>query len=154
MITFQPTADLDAAAALTYTNMQSYYQRYAVSWDAGQIADLTANLNNLDIISDGQYVGVVRLSFEDAVCHLRDLQIQPAHQNAGLGTQTLHAISQLALTANAQQIQLKVFQISPAVALYLRNGFITERQDDRFYYMVKVLSEADHRPEAGLASDG
>ncbi|MCU7553203.1 GNAT family N-acetyltransferase [Alteromonas sp. ASW11-19] len=152
MITFQPTADEIAAAELTFANMQSYYQRYSVSWDAGQIAAMTAGLNNLDIISDGQRVGVVRLSFEDSVCHLRDLQIKPAFQNTGLGTQTLHAISQLALTANSSELKLKVFQSSPAAALYLRNGFVTERQDDRFFYMVKELSLAEHMDDAESAS--
>jgi hypothetical protein len=45
------------------------------------------------------------------------------------------------LGTNLGTIKLKVFKISPAVALYKRNGFEVESEDDRFFHMVAKVSK-------------
>lgn len=135
MISFQPCSDLAAAAALTFGNMQHYYQQFGVDWDAKQIEDLTRDLMNLDILADGQIVGVMRLSFDETSCTVRDLQIDPLFQNQGIGAQALDNAKHLAQAQGLKQMQLRVFSISPAVKLYQRYGFTINNQDERFYYM-------------------
>ena len=38
-------------------------------------------------------------------------------------------------------VPLRVFKISPAVALYQRDGFVIKSEDDRFFNMVKDLNQ-------------
>lgn len=135
MISLQPCSDLSTAAALTLSNMQDYYQQYGVDWDAKQIEALTHDLMNLDILSDGQIVGVMRLCFDEISCTVRDLQVIPLFQNQGIGAQALDKAKRLAQNQGLKQMQLRVFSISPAVKFYQRYGFTINNQDERFNYM-------------------
>jgi GNAT superfamily N-acetyltransferase len=139
MISLQPCSDLSTAAALTLSNMQDYYQQYGVDWDAKQIEALTHDLMNLDILSDGQIVGVMRLCFDETSCTVRDLQVIPLFQNQGIGAQALDKAKRLAQNQGLKQMQLRVFSISPAVKFYQRYGFTINNQDERFNYMVLGL---------------
>ena len=139
MISFQPASNLAAAAALTFSNMQSYYQHYGVDWDAQQIEAMTCDLVNLDILADGQVVGVMRLSFDETSCMVRDLQVDPRQQNQGIGAQALSEAKRLAQAKNLQRLQLRVFSISPAARLYRRFGFTLSHRDERFDYMELPL---------------
>ncbi|GGW79631.1 GNAT family N-acetyltransferase [Alteromonas halophila] len=136
---FRPTRDLKGAAALTLTNMRTYYDAYQVSWDEAQIAAMTAALYNLDILLDNRPVGVLRLSLDDGTCWIRDLQVIAKWQNHGIGARALKEAQRYAQAANVHILSLKVFKISPAVSLYLRHGFRVVEEDDRFYYMQRDL---------------
>ena len=83
----------------------------------------------------------MRLEYEDDNCVLRDLQIIPNEQNKGIGVTALQEAKRLALSANKNTLSLRVFKISPAVALYQRNGFVIKSEDDRFFNMVKDLNQ-------------
>jgi GNAT superfamily N-acetyltransferase len=139
MISLQSCSDLAAAAVLTLSNMQDYYQQYGVDWDAKQIEILTRDLMNLDILADDEVVGVMRLCFDETSCTVRDLQVIPLHQSRGIGTQALDQAKLLAQAKGLKRLQLRVFSVSPAVKLYQRYGFTINNQDERFYYMVLWL---------------
>lgn len=141
MVSFQPCSDFVAAAALTLSNMQSYYHHYGVDWDAQQIEAMTRDLVNLDILADGQVVGVMRLSFDETSCMVRDLQVDPRQQNKGIGAQALSEAKRLAQAQNLQRLQLRVFTISPAARLYQRFGFTLSHRDERFDYMELSLTD-------------
>jgi len=79
MITFRPAKNLSSAAELTLANMRSYYEQYSVEWDSVQIEKMTRELMNFDILFEGEPVGVIRLSFDDDGCHLRDLQVDEGY---------------------------------------------------------------------------
>jgi ribosomal protein S18 acetylase RimI-like enzyme len=136
MITFRPAKNLASAAELTFANMRSYYEQYSVGWDIVQIEKMTRDLTNFDILFKGEPVGVIRLSFDDEGCHLRDLQVDERYQGRGIGSQALAETERLAREADAPTIRLKVFKNSHAVRLYQRTGFSMSSEDDRFYYMV------------------
>lgn len=140
MVTFKPTEDLANAAYLTLSNMRPYYEYYSVDWDASQIERMTQELVNWDILLNGKTVGVLRLSFDKQNCDLRDLQIDQQHQNLGIGSQAIIETKRLAKESNANQLRLKVFKNSPAVKLYQRQGFDLSSEDERFYYMVCILT--------------
>ena len=139
IITFQPANELANAAKLTLANMSSYYDKYLVEWDAGQIEKMTRDFINLEIVSSGEVVGILRLSFEHDECHIRDLQVNESCQSKGIGTQALDQAQKLAAQSNARLLKLKVFKISPAVNLYKRYGFKVSNDDDRFYYMEYLI---------------
>ena len=140
-IAFVPSTELQRAAEFTFENMRVYYAQYAPEWDVEKVLSATSKLINLDILFDEKVVGVMRLEYEDDNCVLRDLQIIPNEQNKGIGFTALQEAKRLALNANKNTLSLRVFKISPAVALYQRDGFVIKSEDDRFFNMVKDLKQ-------------
>ena len=135
MLEIVATEDLKAAAQFTFNNMKPYYEMYAVDWDVEDVYQATKNLKNFDILCKSQLIGVVRLSFEEGRCQLRDIQIETAYQNKGYGAHVIAKVVDIARQHSVKFIDLKVFQLSPAFKLYSRIGFAVDRKDDRFYYM-------------------
>ncbi|RUO76538.1 GNAT family N-acetyltransferase [Pseudidiomarina taiwanensis] len=139
MVTFRSSKDLAVAAHFTLSNMQQYYDHYAVDWDAAQIEKMTQELVNLDILFQGKLVGVMRLSYDPEACWLRDLQIEQSYQNQGIGSIAIAEALRLAREHCASALKLKVFKNSPAVHLYKRQGFDLTSEDERFYYMSRPV---------------
>lgn len=139
-ITFFRTTNLQRAAEFTFANMQEYYAKFAPEWNTEKVLEVTAALVNYDIKLDNQTVGVMRLQFEDNTCILRDLQVIPSAQNKGIGRAAIQEAERLALGANTNSLELRVFKVSPAVSLYKKVGFVIKSEDDRFFNMTKPLS--------------
>lgn len=139
MVTFKPATDLVKAARYTLTNMQPYYAQYSVEWDEAQIEKMTQELFNLDIFVGDETVGVVRLSFDDDGCYLRDLQVDHNYQNRGIGAAAIAEAARLAKAQCLNNLKLRVFKSSPAVNLYKRQGFGLTHEDQRFYYMSRPV---------------
>jgi len=137
---FVPTTNLQRAAEFTFGNMRDYYAQYAADWDESKVLSVTANLINYDIQIDGDTVGVMRLEYEGNTCILRDLQVIPSAQNKGIGSAAIEEAERLALGANINSLELRVFKVSPAVSLYKKVGFVIKSEDDRFFNMTKPLS--------------
>ncbi|RMA80966.1 GNAT family N-acetyltransferase [Umboniibacter marinipuniceus] len=127
--------DLAASAQLSLTNMQPYYDMYGVEWGVADIHRAISELLNYDIVSDHGIVGAVRLSFDGAGCQLRDIQIADPNKGKGFGAKIIGMIRELAVKRGMERIELKVFQRSPAVHLYLRCGFVQTEADERFFFM-------------------
>ena len=140
MVSYQPAKDLNKSAQITYMNMRSYYERYSVDWNQEKILEQTLDLNNWDILYDGEAIGIIRLAFDGEGCYLRDLQVSESFQNKGVGAQAIEKSKQLALKSGAKKLKLRVFKISPAFHLYARNGFTVSHEDERFYYMEQKIS--------------
>ena len=134
-ISFKLTQDLSKSAAITYDNMRSYYEHYGVGWQESKILEQIVDLDNWDILCDGQLIGALRLSFDADSCWLRDLQIIKDFQNKGIGGAVLAEAKRRAEESGAYRLMLKVFKISPAYRLYDKFGFTLTNEDDRFYYM-------------------
>jgi GNAT superfamily N-acetyltransferase len=140
VISYQPSRCLSKSAEITYDNMQTYYAHYSVDWQQTKILEQIVELDNWDILSDGESIGALRLSFDNDECYLRDLQVSALFQNKGIGAEVLAEAVRLAKNSGARRLRLKVFKISPAHHLYTRKGFIVISEDERFYYMDKDLS--------------
>ncbi|WP_153915814.1 GNAT family N-acetyltransferase [Shewanella sp. TC10] len=140
MIEIVETQDLKSSAQFTFDNMKSYYEIYGVDWGTEDVYQATKGLSNFDILSNGQRIGVLRLSFERERCQLRDIQVGAAHQSKGYGAQVISRVKDIAQQRTLNAIELKVFQRSPAHKLYSRNGFTVDSKDERFYYMSLSVS--------------
>jgi GNAT superfamily N-acetyltransferase len=103
------------------------------------VLGVTAELINYDIQVDSETVGVMRLQYDGNTCILRDLQVIPNSQNKGIGSAAIEEAERLALEANTNSLDLRVFKVSPAVSLYKKAGFIIKSEDDRFFNMTKPL---------------
>ncbi len=136
-ISFQPTFDFSKSATITVDNMRAYYEHYSVDWKQPNILEQITKLESWDILFDGEVVGAIRLEYDGDHCYLRDLQVLSSFQNQGVGAAALAETSRLAIDSGATQVRLKVFKISPAYNLYVRSGFVVEKEDDRFYYMSR-----------------
>ena len=140
LISYQPAKDLTKAAQITYSNMLSYYEHYSVDWEQSKILEQTLDLDNWDILYDGEVVGIIRLAFDGEGCYIRDLQVSEMFQNKGIGAQALLESKQLAIKSGVRTLRLRVFKISPAFHLYKRDGFTISHEDERFYYMEQKIS--------------
>ena len=140
MISYQSTADLYTSADITYKNMRSYYDHYSVNWEQSKIHEQIVGLENWDILSNSSVVGVIRLAFENDECYIRDLQVIDEFQNNGIGASALAECERLAKKAGVNQLRLRVFKISPAYQLYMRSGFETYKEEDKFFYMRRKIS--------------
>jgi ribosomal protein S18 acetylase RimI-like enzyme len=137
-IIFRTCTNLDKAAGITFENMRPYYQEFAPDWDKSKVLAVTSTLDNYDIVLDNEVVGVMRLQFNEQY-FLRDLQIAEGYKNCGIGKLALDEAKRLAKLAQGTLLQLRVLKVSPAIALYERNGFIAESEDERFINMVVKL---------------
>ena len=140
LITYQPTVDIEKSARFTLDNMSTYYQKYGVNWDLAKIVEQVSELDNKDIVCEGEIIGVLRVSVDGEDFHIRDIQIASHYQNKGIGEQVLAHALELAKGYDTGALKLKVFKVSPAHRLYKRNGFELVSEDDRFYYMSKNVS--------------
>jgi GNAT superfamily N-acetyltransferase len=140
VISYQPAGDLSKSAGITYENMRSYYAHYSVDWQQPKILEQIVDLDNWDIVSDGELIGALRLSFDSDGCYLRDLQISTLFQNKGIGAEALAESVRLAQKSGAKKLKLRVFKISPAHRLYKKKGFNVVSEDERFYYMEQEIS--------------
>ncbi|MBV2131083.1 GNAT family N-acetyltransferase [Arsukibacterium indicum] len=140
MVTFRLSKDLAKAARFTLSNMRRYYEQYSVDWDEAQIEKMTQELVNFDILLEGKLIGVIRLSFDSDDCWLRDLQVEQSYQNQGIGSIAIAEAERFAREHCAENLKLRVFKNSPAVHLYKRQGFGLTSEDERFYYMSRIVS--------------
>lgn len=67
-ITFVRSKNLRRAANFTFDNMRVYYEQFAPEWSALKVYEVTAELENYDIIYKQEVVGVMRLQFENDRC--------------------------------------------------------------------------------------
>ena len=139
MTQFIKTQDLDKSAKLTLANMQEYYDMYGVDWTLSDVRSAIENLENYDVVNADGVFGVVRLSFENNRCQLRDIQVVSNQQNKGLGALVISKVTKLARQKQLGFIDLRVFKRSPAYRLYDRLGFVIESEDDKFYQMTLTV---------------
>ena len=146
MIVYQPSRDLSASAQITYNNMCRYYKHYAVDWAVTTILEQITELDNWDILSDGEVIGAIRLAWDNDECYLRDLQVSSLYQNQGIGVQAVAESVRLAREYGVKKLRLRVFKISPAYHLYTRCGFTIASEDERFFNMVQNITDLRVNP--------
>lgn len=111
---------------LTRENMQVYYATRGLSWDGEGFINTLQNYENFQVFQADRQVGTFSLSFFEALCLIRDLQIQKNAQGQGIGTACLQYIQNDAIRRGYTAIGLRVFAENPAGAWYQRYGFIEE----------------------------
>lgn len=139
MITLKPTKNLLSSATITFENMKPYYEHYGVDWQVDKISEQIQTLENWDVLKENDVVGAVRLAYEPKGCYLRDLQVSDQFRNQGIGACVLSNVEDMVKAKGLIELRLRVFKISPASSLYLRSGFQTTQEDERFLYMSKSL---------------
>jgi GNAT superfamily N-acetyltransferase len=115
--------DFVFAEALTRSNMNGYYERHHLVWRADLFFASWCESENFVLESDGEPIGVLRMTEEGDSLHIRDVQIAADHRRQGAGTFLLRTCHRWARERGLQELQLRVFVDNPAARLYLRMGY-------------------------------
>jgi GNAT superfamily N-acetyltransferase len=87
------------------------------------------------VVADGHDVGSIALRPEDDALWIEHFYLRPGLQGRGIGSRVLAAY--LASAAGDRPFRLNVLQGSRARALYERNGFVVESEDQVDVFMVR-----------------
>jgi ribosomal protein S18 acetylase RimI-like enzyme len=111
------------ASALTQENMKTYYETRNIRWNPEQYNKNWEDFENFDIYLESKIVGVLRFSYGNSNCYIRDLQIESREQGRGIGKYCVNYAIRFAQNRGDNFIKLRVFSENPAVRLYSLHGF-------------------------------
>lgn len=111
------------ASALTQKNMKKYYEVRRIQWNSEQFGKSWEEFENFDIYHESKLIGVLRFSYGNSNCYIRDLQIESNEQCKGIGKYCLNYATRFAKDRGDKRIKLRVFSENPAIRLYSNHGF-------------------------------
>ncbi|HTU64856.1 MAG TPA: GNAT family N-acetyltransferase [Steroidobacteraceae bacterium] len=137
-ISIVPAGDADVPFAhdLSRNNMSATFAAAGIVWDPTAIPTSWPSTENYLLRDHGERIGILRLRDEADALYVGDLQVAAGHRNRGAGTAALEFSAALAADRDKRCVQLRVFQGSPAIALYRRAGFSVVADEG-----VKLLME-------------
>ena len=140
IIKITPNIDYTFALNLTRSNMQPYYDRYAITWEDPCFATNWQQSENFGLYQADTCIGVIRLQQDQATSYLADLQLIPSVQGQGIGSYALGYMQQLAKIRQKHLMSLVAFVDNPAIKLYTRYGFKSVSTTEVLTRMECVLS--------------
>jgi ribosomal protein S18 acetylase RimI-like enzyme len=103
--------------------MKAYYEARNILWHSEQFDKSWDQFENFDIYLESKLVGVMRFSYGNLNCYIRDLQIESRKQGRGIGKYCLNYATRFAKDRGDKFIKLRVFSENLAVRLYSLHGF-------------------------------
>lgn len=92
--------------------------------------------SNQIILLNGRKIGRAEIDCKESKAHIGNIQILPAYQNKGVGSQVI-----LDIVRQSQQrkhcVTLQVLKVNPARRLYERLGFVVEGEDEAHFKMKR-----------------
>jgi ribosomal protein S18 acetylase RimI-like enzyme len=142
---------LEYCLRLAHENMNPYLLRRGESFDDARwrvnapaseffLVTKTVAVNTFDV----GFLSVRDEPDTPSALHIGDVQIEPAHQNAGAGTATLYMVEKIARARGVSELTLNVFRDNPALALYERCGYLCI---DTQFYKYKMRKSLHRRAE-------
>ena len=122
-IEIRKSESCEFASALTQKNMKEYYETRSIQWNSEQFGKSLEEFENFDIYHESKLVGVLRFSYGNSNCYIRDLQIESNEQGKGIGKCCLNYATRFAKDRGDKCIKLRVFAENPAIRLYSNHGF-------------------------------
>ena len=122
-IEIRKSQSCEFASALTQENMKKYYERRNIQWNTEQFTKSWKEFENFDIYFESKLVGVLRFSYGNSNCYIRDFQIESNVQGKGIGKYCLNYTTRFAKDRGDNCIKLRVFSENPAIRLYSNHGF-------------------------------
>jgi len=138
-IEIRKSQSCEFASALTQENMKEYYEKRSIQWNSELFVKSWEELENFDIYLESKLVGVLRFSYGNSNCYIRDLQITPDEQGKGIGKYCLNYATRLAKARGSNCIKLRVFSENPAVRLYSYHGFKKESESKGLIVMSLTI---------------
>ena len=117
-------------------SMLSYFEENDIDWDFAERLKLYIKFELYEVIDDDT-IGYMALRENESKLYLADIQILERFQNLGYGTKLLKYASDMAKSKGYDSIYLKVFKNSPALNLYLRNGY-NHVSEEQYVYLLSA----------------
>lgn len=89
------------------------------------------------ILLKDQKIGLLKLTKNETEIEIHQLQIEPNHQNKGIGKEIIQAIIQKASTKNIP-VKLSVLKVNKAQNLYKTLGFEIYDENEYSYFMKTI----------------
>jgi ribosomal protein S18 acetylase RimI-like enzyme len=86
------------------------------------------------ILLENQKIGLLKLAENENEIEILQIQIEPNHQNKGIGKEIIQAIIQKAFTKNIP-VKLSVLKVNKAQNLYKNLGFEIYDENEYSYFM-------------------
>ena len=86
------------------------------------------------ILVDDELAGFLDVESRDGAVFVGNIELAPATQCRGIGTEILRAI-QVSASAEGKSVALQVLKVNPARRLYLRLGFTESGETDTHFQM-------------------
>ena len=137
--------EMALSESLGQLSMASYRATRGVSWEPARFRASWAEFENLAIMDGPQCCGFPRLRQEGDALAIRDLQVKPELQGRGIGSWAIAQAKQIAAERGYAVLQLRVYPENPAMALYARLGFVTERIEGAVVHMRWYISPGSSR---------
>jgi GNAT superfamily N-acetyltransferase len=108
--------------------MAVYYASRNMDWDDAHFDRYWAVFENFEVFVDSVRQGVIRFSYDNNCCYIRDFQIEPDAQGKGVGVRCISFAVDHARQRQCHELRLKVYRENPAHRLYERCGFQLHRE--------------------------
>ncbi|HET7844818.1 MAG TPA: GNAT family N-acetyltransferase [Xanthomonadales bacterium] len=132
-------ADFAFCESLSRSNMSAYRDARSIAWDPKRFLASWAQFENFAISDGARPIGVMRLFAFDDVLEIRDLQVVPARQRAGVGRWAIERAIEMGRSRGVRELRLRVYPENPARALYARMGFASAGAHDGVEHMALAL---------------
>jgi ribosomal protein S18 acetylase RimI-like enzyme len=97
------------------------------------------------VVLDGKDIGMLLVERRDEEVFLGVIEILPAYQRRGIGTELIRSVLTAAFSAGIP-VTLQVLKVNPARRLYERLGFGVVGETETHYLMKAVPDQADDLP--------
>lgn len=111
-------------------------------WDDGKFQEAFAREAGMIISCGGQDIGFFKVEDRPECIYLGDIQIDPAYQKRGIGTQLIEELKSRA-ASEKRIIRLRVLKQNPARVFYERLGFRAFNELDHYFEMEWCPLTAD-----------
>lgn len=136
----QGIADAQFACSLVEQNMQSYWSRRRMRFNAHMFMHQWNRLDALLFTPQQSRAGLIAWDIDPdfTYAHLRELHVQSDHQHQGHGRHILSAWIEQCRHFNVKGMRLKVFSENPAMALYTQMGFVPMSEDSEVNGLIDM----------------
>lgn len=114
--------------------MSVYFEANGIPWNLEERLSIYATVEVYEIL-DNDLKGYVALREKDDKLFSADIQVLEPFRNLGYGTTALEMVMKLAKARGYTSVFLKVFKTSPALKLYLRNGYSHVAEEKHVYVL-------------------
>lgn len=139
-ITIKNAVDKRFSEQLTRDNMAPYYRQQNILWNRQRFDHNWNHYQNYEVHLDDKAIGILRISFAESICYIREIQLLPAYQGSGIGSKLLDWVLDRSRQKQLESVRLSVYTNNPARRLYSRKGFTVKQIHQGMYRMQYQLS--------------
>jgi len=153
-ITLKNAASRCFTQQLTRNNMANYYRQRNILWNQQRFDENWPRYQNYEVHLADKVVGVLRISFAERICYIREIQLLPAYQGSGIGGKLLDWVLERSRQQQLEAVRLSVYTNNPARRLYSRKGFTVKQLHQGMYRMQYRLTDHPNTEPPQSGSSG